>query len=79
MFRNPKHKMQMDKCKRKKQNSYNPVAVKALSEKYSLTPYYIRQCLRGDRKSLTSDTIYKEYKKLVSKIETLVEIQKAEI
>lgn len=53
----------------KKRNSYNTLVVKKLSEKHGLTDYYIRQCLRGDRNSLTSDTIRKEYKQLVKKVE----------
>lgn len=65
----------MNKCNAKKQNSYNPVAIKALSDKYDLTKYYIRACIRGDRNSLTADTIRKEYKTLVKKIDNIVKEQ----
>lgn len=40
---------------------YNLVVVKKLSEKYGLSEYYIRQCLRKDRNNITADTIQKEY------------------
>ncbi len=52
-----------------KRQSYNKVVVNKLSEKYGFTKHYIRQCLRGDRNSLTSDTIRKEYNGLVKKVE----------
>lgn len=52
-----------------KRNSYNTLVVKKLSKKHGFTEYYIRQCLRGDRNSLTSDTIRKQYKELVKKVE----------
>ena len=52
-----------------KRNKWNSLVVNKLSEKHGFTGYYIRQCLKGERKSLTSDTIRKEYKQLVLKIE----------
>ncbi len=55
-----------------KRNSYNTLVVKKLSKDYGFTEYYIRQCLRGDRNSITSDTIRKEYKKLVEEVEDVL-------
>ncbi|PQL95185.1 hypothetical protein [Apibacter adventoris] len=52
-----------------KKNKWNSLVINKLSEKYGFTTYYIRQCLKGDRNSLTSDTIRKEYKELVKEIE----------
>ena len=61
----------MDKST-KKNNKYNSQVVNKLSEKYGFTTQYIRQCLRGDRNSLTSDTIRKEYKKLAKEVDTVL-------
>jgi hypothetical protein len=52
-----------------KRNKWNSLVVNKLSEKYGFTGYYIRQCLKGERNSQTSDTIRKEYKELVLEIE----------
>lgn len=57
----------MNKCNQKP-NRYNPVVVQQLSEKHGFTKIFIRQCLKGDRNSLTADTIRKEYKDLVKKV-----------
>ena len=61
----------MNKCKRKKQ-IYNQEVLTALSKKYGLTKYYIRQTLGGKRNSLISDQLKKEYKKMVLGIENLI-------
>ena len=53
----------------KKRQSYNAGAIKALVDKHGFTAQYIRQCLRGDRNSITSDTIRKEYNALVKPLE----------
>ena len=58
-----------------KYNSYNHIAVKAVSKKWNMTPQYIRQCLRGDRNSLSADTIRADYAALVKEVETLIEKQ----
>ena len=55
-----------------KRNKWNSLVVNKLSEKHGFTGYYIRQCLKGERNSLTSDTIRKEYKQLVLKIENFL-------
>lgn len=52
-----------------KPNRYNPVVVQQLSVKHGFTKIFIRQCLKGDRNSLTADTIRKEYRDLVRKVE----------
>lgn len=48
---------------------YNTVVVAELSERYEFTKMFIRQCLSGNRNSLTADRIRKEYKELVKKVE----------
>lgn len=58
----------MSKSTQKRQ-SFNSQVVNKLSEKYELTPYYIRQCLKGERNSITSDTIRKEYRRLKKEVE----------
>lgn len=56
----------------KKNNSYNVLAVSAISKKFKVTEQYVRQCIKGDRKSINADCIKKEYKSLVKKIENLI-------
>jgi hypothetical protein len=56
----------------KKNNSYNVTAVTAISEKMKISKQYVRQCIRGDRNSISADIIRKEYKDLVRKIQELV-------
>lgn len=57
----------MSKSTQKRQ-SFNSQVVNKLSEKHGLTAYYIRQCLKNERNSITSDTIRKEYKQLVKQV-----------
>ncbi len=56
-----------------KYNKYNSLVINRLSAKYGFTGYYIRQCLRGDRKSLTADQLRKEYNSLTKAITKLLE------
>lgn len=56
-----------------KRNNYNVKAIKALVKKYGVTSQYIRQCLRGDRNSITSDKIIKDYKVLTRELENVTE------
>jgi hypothetical protein len=58
----------MNKDTRKNQK-FNSLVINKLIVKFDLTGFYIRQCLKGERNSLTSDKIRKEYKKLVKKVE----------
>lgn len=53
-----------------KRNKFNALVVGKLVEKYGFTAYYIRQCLKGERNSLTSDTIRKEYKRLADEVDS---------
>ncbi|MEO4004260.1 MULTISPECIES: hypothetical protein [unclassified Flavobacterium] len=55
-----------------KYNKYNVLVINRLSEKYGFTGYYIRQCLRGDRKNLTADQLRKEYNMLSKAITKLL-------
>lgn len=56
----------------KKNNSYNVIAVNAISEKRGISKQYVRQCLRGDRNSISADIIKKEYFEIVRKIEIVL-------
>jgi hypothetical protein len=47
---------------------YNSLVVEKLSTEHGFTKMYIRQCLSGDRDSLTADTIRKQYKELDKKV-----------
>jgi len=58
----------MDKSTKKRQ-SFNSAVVNKLSEKHGFTAYYIRQCIKEERNSITSDTIRAEYKKLTKEVE----------
>ncbi len=53
-----------------KYQKFNSQVIKRLEEKFGLTGYYIRQCLKKERNSTTADTINKEYKRLVKQVET---------
>ena len=59
----------MDKNNTKKNNSYNVVAVNAISDKLKISKQYVRQCIRGDRNSISADNIKKDYLELVRKIQ----------
>ncbi|WGK94760.1 MULTISPECIES: hypothetical protein [Flavobacterium] len=62
----------MDKNNIKKNNSYNVIAVNAVSVKLKISKQYVRQCVRGDRKGISADNIKKEYNNLVKKIDQLL-------
>ncbi|RQO66869.1 hypothetical protein DBR40_21695 [Pedobacter sp. KBW01] len=51
-------------------NTYNTVVISELSSRHGFTKIFIRQCLKGDRNSLSADTIRREYKQLVKKVES---------
>ena len=52
-----------------KYQKFNSQVINKLEEKFGLTGYYIRQCLKNERNSITADTINKEYKRLVKQVE----------
>ncbi|HLV51475.1 MAG TPA: hypothetical protein VKY44_05915 [Flavobacterium sp.] len=56
----------MGKPKKKNRKIYNTEVVNALIEKYGFTKYFIQQCLRGDRNSITADQIRKDYKSMTA-------------
>lgn len=60
------------KPKQKKQESWNPLVLDKVHQKFGLTKYYIRQCLRGDRNNETSDAIQKEYKRLCKEVDEVL-------
>jgi hypothetical protein len=52
-----------------KNQKFNSIVIHRLVKKYGLTGYYIRQCLKNERNNETSDTIKKDYKRLVKQVE----------
>jgi hypothetical protein len=62
----------MNKNNTKKNNTYNVVAVNAISEKRGISKQYVRQCIKGDRNSISADIIKKEYRDMVRMIELLL-------
>lgn len=58
----------MRKEKKKKPN-YNQAAIQALVDMYSLSNYYIRQCISGSKQGITPDKIRKDYKDLEIKLQ----------
>ncbi len=64
--------MVMDKNNTKKNNTYNVIAVNAVSEKWKISKQYVRLCLRGDRNSISADNIKKDYLDLVREIDKLL-------
>ena len=65
--------MVTNKNNTKKNNTYNVIAVNAISEKRGISKQYIRQCIKGDRNSISADIIRKEYYTIVRKIESLLD------
>ncbi len=64
--------MESHKNSNKKRNSYNVLAVTMIAKRFGFSTQYIRQCIRGDKKSISADIISKEYFQLVKKIEKLI-------
>ena len=51
---------------------YNTIVIDKLSQKHKVTKVFVRQCIRGDRTSLTAELIAKEYKKMVFEVEQIL-------
>ncbi len=64
--------MVINKNNIKKNNKYNVIAVSAISTKRGISKQYVRQCLKGDKNSVSADIIKKEYYDIVRKIEFLI-------
>lgn len=58
---------------KKKKYTYSPEIISALVVKHGFSAQYIRQCLSGNRESITADTIRKEYKELKSELDKTIE------
>lgn len=59
----------MDKpTKKNKKYTYDQGIIKAIAEKYRVTPFYVRQCLSGFSNSLTADKIKLDYGILEKKL-----------
>ena len=69
----------MDKSKKKKYNKYNASVINALIEKHGFSGRYIRQCVSGERTSLSADKIRKDYQSMVApsenKVKELLELE----
>lgn len=50
-------------------NSYNTLVIDHLHKKYGLSKMYIRQCLDGTRTTTTAETIKKDYRDSVNRVE----------
>lgn len=64
--------MTISKNNTKKYNSYNTFAINAISKKLNFSEQYVRQCVKGDKKSINADLIKMEYNALVKKINNLL-------
>lgn len=53
----------MDKNTQKRL-SYNTQIIKVLSNSYQVSEYFVRECVKGNKKSLTADEIKKKYNQL---------------
>lgn len=47
-----------------KRNKWNVPVIKEIVKIYGVSEYFIRESLRGDKKSLTSEAIVKDYNRL---------------
>lgn len=56
----------------KKKNTYNTFVIKELQKRYGVTRRFVTMSLKGDRVSLTSESIKKDYKTIVESIEKTV-------
>lgn len=65
----------MSKANEKKQNRYNADVVRTVAAKYGVTYRFVNQSLNGDRKSATSGSIVKEYKRITKEVEALLDNQ----
>ena len=62
----------MDKSKKKKYNKYNASVINALIEKHGFSGRYIRECVSGERTSLSADKIRKDYHSMIAPSEKKV-------
>lgn len=56
--------------------TFNATLVNALANKYQISPRYVRYCLKGERSPTFADEIKNDYKKLITKIESVFEAEK---
>ncbi|WP_199118695.1 hypothetical protein [Pedobacter sp. ASV28] len=56
-----------------KKNRYNTEIINKLIKQYGCSRRFITQSLSGERVSLTSDSIKKDYKTLAKKVETALQ------
>jgi hypothetical protein len=48
----------------KKRLSFNTQIVKVLSSSFQVSEYFVRECIKGNKKSLTADEIKKKYNEM---------------
>lgn len=53
--------------------TYNATLIKTLAIKYKISPRYVRYCLKGERSPSVADKIKEDYKKFITKIESVLE------
>lgn len=53
--------------------TFNATLVKALAEKYNISPRYVRYCLKGERSPCFAEKIKRDYKKFMTNIESIIE------
>lgn len=82
----PQHETKKAMSESMKKNSlhaqvqkYNRSAVDTLSVKYQFSKAFIRQCLRGDRTSLTALKIKDEYKEITKDLDSVISRHKNQI
>lgn len=56
----------------KNRNKYNQTVIEQLILKHGFSRRFIHQCLSGERHSVTSETICKDYKTLIAKVEKAI-------
>lgn len=52
--------------------NFNTPVVCSLAERFGLSEYYVRECVKGRNHSPTADTIRKEYKRLDKEIQKVL-------
>ena len=57
----------------KMKQMYSAEIIKLLAKKYSISPRYVRYCLKGDRRPYFAEKIKKDYEACVRKIQKVLE------
>lgn len=57
----------------KKRQAYNAEIIRALVAEFEVSSQFVRQAIRGDKQSLTAETIRKKYKELAKPTQNAIE------